>query len=312
MSSDLSVAGARSAKSETQFYTWNGYRCAYNVYANEQTNWDCTPILLLHPIGVGLSRQFWDRFAHTWLDSNQTVPLYNPDLLGCGDSETPRVAYYPDDWAAQLQGFIEQVIQRPVIVISQGALFPVAIALTQRQADAELVKGLILAGPPAWTVMTDASPTWQNRLLWSLFDSPLGKAFYRYARRETFLQSFSAKQLFDAEADVDQNWLDMLRAGAADVETRHAVFSFLAGFWRQDYGETIAQIQQPTLVLFGETASSISRSGKGVTAQERLEKYLHHLPQGEGRIIAGRNVLPYERPFEFVNAIAPFVHKLAT
>lgn len=314
------ASASDSAQVETQYYEWRGYRCAYEVLTSDRSSPISSTaaasdpnqpaILLLHPIGVGLSRQFWQLFAEAWFKAGETVPLYNPDLLGNGESDMPHVAYYPADWAEQLAHFIRTMVRRPVVLIAQGALFPVAIALTQRSDSLDLVRGLILAGPPAWSVMTTPSPTWRNRLLWQFFDSPLGQAFYRYARREKFLRSFSIKQLFDDAADVDAQWLDMLQAGATDPASRHAVFSFLAGFWRQNYMEAMQQIAQPTLVVFGELASSISRSGKKESPQDRMKDYLKHLPHVEGRFMSGRNVLPYERPAEFVQTIAPFVHQL--
>ena len=314
MPSNLSPTPATTPTQPTgapsEFYTWQGYRCAYEVQLAAPTNPQQTPLLLIHPIGVGLSRRFWDRFSQVWFNTGQSAPLYNPDLLGCGESDQPRVAYQPEDWAAQLHHFIQTVIQRPVIVVTQGALFPVAIALTQDPEASPLVKGLILAGPPAWAVMTQAAPAWQQKVLWNLFDSPVGAGFYRYARRRDFLRSFSAKQLFDKPEDVDQQWLTMLKAGAEDMASRHAVFSFLAGFWRRNYATAIAQIQQPTLVVLGETASSISRSGKSESPEQRMADYLEHLPRGEGVTITGRNVLPYECSETFVETIAPFVARL--
>ncbi len=310
MSSDpLPPTVEQIAATPTQFFTWNGYRCAYEVHrpAGEAKQ---PPLLLIHPIGVGLSRRFWDRFCAAWLAAGQRQTIYSPDLLGCGESEMPHVAYTPEDWAEQLQHFLQTVVKEPVVLVAQGALFPVAIALTQFQTEPNLVKGLILAGPPAWPVMTRETPTWQNKLLWNLFDSPLGNGFFRYARRPQFLRSFSAKQLFDAAEDVDAEWLETLQAGAADAESRHAVFSFLAGFWRKDYGGAIAQIHHPTLVVLGKTASSISQSGKGEQPNERLERYLGALPQGEGLVMGGRNVLPYEVTEEFVKGIVSFVEQL--
>jgi hypothetical protein len=43
------------------------------------------------------------------------------------------------------------------------------------------------------------------------------------------------------------------------------------------------------------------------TPQERLDTYLRHLPQGQGCLISGRNVLPYESTPEFVSIVADFV-----
>lgn len=292
--------------SSTEFYTWQNYRCAYEHQPTNSTP-EGIPLLLIHPIGVGLSRQFWRRFCHEWHNTGHRNPIYNPDLLGCGESDMPHVAYTPGNWARQLQYFLQKVVQKPVIVVVQGALLPVAIELVQKEPN--LIAGLILAGPPAWAVITKQSPEWQQKLLWNLLDSPFGNAFYRYARTPKFLTSFSTRQLFASDDAVDAEWLNTLVAGAENPESRHAVFSFLAGFWRQNYSSAIASIEQPTLVVVGETASSISQEGKKETPDERLADYLACLPQGRGIKMNGRNVLPYESTAEFVAAIAPFINE---
>lgn len=290
--------------SATQYYTWKTYRCTYEVSSPPDSTPQATPLLLIHPIGVGLSRRFWDRFITEWRTQGYNQPIYNPDLLGCGESDMPRVAYTPEDWAEQLHYFIETVIQKPVILVVQGALFPVAIALNQRQKSHPWLKAFVLSGPPSWPVITQSSPDWQNRLLWNGFDSPLGNAFYRYARRRQFLESFSIRQLFGESHDVDDEWLDTLKVGAENPASRHAVFSFLAGFWRRDYQEQIEKMTQPTLVCVGEKASSISKEGKQEKADQWLTKYLAHLPNGKGKKIPGRNVLPYESTENFVAVVA--------
>lgn len=164
-----------------QDYDWQGYRCAYSVHRQEFSQG--TPLLLIHPVGVGLSRLFWRRFCIEWYRQGQQNPAFNPDLLGCGDSDKPHVAYTPHDWAQQLQHFLETVVKEPAIVVVQGALFPVAIRLAELAPD--WVRGMVLSGPPAWAVMTQEAKPLQNKLLWNLFfDTPVGNGFYRYARRE--------------------------------------------------------------------------------------------------------------------------------
>lgn len=291
--------------SPTQFYTWQNYRCAYEIHQPNNSTPEGIPILLIHPIGVGLSRKFWQRFCREWYQTGHRNLIYNPDLLGCGESDMPHVAYTPNDWAEQLHQFLQTVVQKPVIVLVQGALLPTAIKLVQKEP--KLIHSLILAGPPAWAIMTKKSPIWQQKLAWNLFDSPLGNAFYRYARTPKFLRSFSTRQLFASGDTVDSEWLNALLEGAKNPANRYAVFSFLSGFWRQDYSSEIAAINQPTLVVVGEEASSISREGKTETPDERLADYLACLPQGRGIKLAGRNVLPYESTTEFVSAIAPFI-----
>jgi len=291
----------------TQFYTWKNYRCAYEYYARAVPEaGNNSPLLLIHPIGVGLSRRFWHRFCHAWYQNDRTNPIYNPDLLGCGESDMPHIAYTPSDWANQLQHFLQTVIQKPVTLVVQGALLPVALELARLQTQPNLIHHLVLASPPAMAVMAEAISLRQQRLTWNLLDSPLGTAFYFYARRPQFLSSFSTRQLFANAEQVDPQWLDMLVKGAANPASRYAVFSFLAGFWRQNYTEAIAAITQPTLVVVGEKASSISRAGKQDTPDQRLADYLKCLSGGEGVKIAGRNVLPYESTTEFTATLAAF------
>ncbi|MEH2212389.1 alpha/beta fold hydrolase [Nostoc sp.] len=295
--------------SPSQFYSWQNYRCAYEVHQPINTTSEGVPLLLIHPIGVGLSRRFWQRFCREWYSTGQRNSIYNPDLLGCGESDMPRIAYTPSDWAEQLQSFLQTVVQKPVIVVVQGALLPVAIQLVQKESN--LIAGLVLSGPPTWALMTNKPPEWQEKFLWNVLDSPFGSAFYRYARTPKFLRSFSIRQLFASENAVDAEWLNTLLAGAENPASRHAVFSFLAGFWRDDYTSFIASIQQPTLAVMGEIASSISQDNKKETPDERLAHYLACLPKSRGIKINGRNVLPYESTTEFVAAIAPFINEVS-
>jgi pimeloyl-ACP methyl ester carboxylesterase len=299
-------------RSQIQSYQWQNYRCTYEVMGSNDANTH-PPLLLIHPIGVGLSKSFWQRFCQNWQQQGHNNVIYNPDLLGCGDADMPHLAYYPIDWAEQLNYFIETVIQQPVVLVVQGALFPVAIKLVNLQKDSNpgknWVKKLVLGGPPPWPLMIKETPPGKQKVRWNLFfDSLVGNGFYRYARSRKFLTSFSTKRLFAEAEAVDEEWLEMLLQGAANMASRHAVFSFLAGFWRENYQEQIAAINQPTLVVMGEKASSISKEGKKETADERLAQYLQYLPNGECIKIKGRNVLPYESTDEFVKAIVPFIN----
>jgi pimeloyl-ACP methyl ester carboxylesterase len=294
--------------SSTQFYTWHNYHCAYEVYNPSNSTPTGIHLLLIHPIGVGLSRQFWQRFCREWYQQGNSNQIYNPDLIGCGESDKPHVACTPSDWAEQLRHFLQTVVQKPVVVVVQGALFAVAIELVKKEPN--LIAGLVLATPPAWPLIKKEAPEWQKKGVWNFLNSPLGNLFYRYARREKFLRDFSTKQLFESADNVDSEWLDTLRKGAEDITSRYAVFSFLAGFWLKDYSSAVVSIQQPTLVVVGENVSSISQEGKKLKADEWLADYLTALPQGCGKKVPGRNILPYESTTDFVNAISPFINEI--
>ena len=303
-----------------EFYNWNDRRCAFEQVSGSGR----LALLLIHPVGVGLSGEYWQPFIRQWQDSSETKsPIYNLDLLGCGQSDMPQQALTPQDWAAQVAYFIQTIATKPVVLVVQGALLPVAVELMTTSA-AKKIAGMVLSGPPAWRLMTTPTDRWKQQLAWQFFTSPLGNLFYRYARREKFLRSFSERQLFEVPEDVDERWLTMLEKGSRDMDSRYAVFSFLAGFWRQDYAAKIARIQQPVLIVMGENASTIDRkTAKQVEQQvkesatieqasrKRLQDYLDHFPRAQGVSIGGRNVMPYEATDEFVRAIAPFIKALS-
>lgn len=293
----------------TQFYLWKDFRCAYTVHTSSSLLPQTSAIVLIHPIGVGLSKVFWQPFIETWLTQNPNSAIYNPDLIGCGECDMPSVAYYPSDWASQLEYFLENIVKKPVTLIVQGASFPIAIKLLQRVSNTNLIKGLVLSTPPAWRTMTEAAKPLTQKLLWNLlFNSPigLGNLFYRYARRRQFIESFSIRQLFADAKQVDSQWLDSLIEGAKNPQSRYAVFSFLAGFWREDYTSAITTIEQPTLVVLGKQTSSISRESFTETLQDRANSYIKHLPQAQVCRVEGRNVLPVESTSDLVRVVTDF------
>ena len=296
--------------SSTKYYQWKKYKCAYTSY-----NTDCVSdyaIVLIHPIGVGLSGIFWNRFLKAQAESDVKMPIYNPDLLGCGQSDLARFAYDPKDWATQLNHFIETIVKKPVILISQGASFPIAIYMSTGELKCELIKGLILSGPPAWNIMINGGNIRISEIIWNVFfDSLIGSLFYKYARRREFIKSFSIKQLFANPEDVDDEWLDMLTEAALEPESRHAVFSFLAGFWRKNYTRLLKQLDQKTLLVMGETASSVSKDGFKEKPEKRMELYEKNIPNLQGTIIKGRNVLPYESTSEFLAKVTEFYQQMS-
>jgi pimeloyl-ACP methyl ester carboxylesterase len=297
----------------TQFYAWEKYNCSYEV---QNQNGNNTPLVLIHPIGVGLSRKFWINFCNEWKNSHlshNSNPIYNPDLLGCGDGDMPIMAYNPDFWAKQLKYFIENIVQnnaenstkKSVILVVQGALFTVAMELVEIAPD--LVEKIIISAPPPYNLISEERVEWRTKLAWTIFSSPFGNLFYRYARTEKFLRNFSIRRLFSSSEAVDSQWLEPLIKGSRNMASRYAVFSFLAGFWRKNYSDVIKSIQKPTLIVLGEGTTSVSKRGITKTANEWLADYLGAFPQSKGKIISGRNVLPYESAVEFVSAVNSFL-----
>jgi pimeloyl-ACP methyl ester carboxylesterase len=168
----------------------------------------------------------------------------------------------------------------------------------------ELVTGLIAISPPSWRILEEPFPKMQSQLLWRLlFQGPIGSLFFRYARRRTFLKTFSANNLFANNEHVDAEWLNTLEQEAANMTTRWATFSFLAGFWRRNWTKQWQEIKQPMWLLFGLKATRIGSSKHWDDAQERIQTYKQQLPNAVSISIKGRNVLPYESTAECVTQL---------
>ena len=260
------------------------------------------PLLLIHPVGVGLSSRFWDRFIRYWKEDDPETVLLAPDLLGCGEAECRRDPLTPDDWAKALVGLLRDRNDGPAVLVAQGTTLPIALALLEKAPD--LVCGMVAISPPGWRVLHETFPIKRSWQLWRwLFQGPIGNLFYRYARRRSFLKTFSQKNLFAKAETVDEEWLESLNKGSKDMNSRWAVYSFLAGFWRRDWEPQLTNLNLPLQVVFGGSATGIGRSRSWDDLDQRLATYRRKLPDAVIETIPGKNVLPYESPEECVNCV---------
>jgi pimeloyl-ACP methyl ester carboxylesterase len=233
------------------------------------------PLVLLPPIGVGIDRTFCSRLISEWAAQEApSAALHAIDVVGMGDSAPkpkmrrsltggwdvpPRT---PREWAEQVVSYVRDELGEPAVVIGQSNLC--AVALEAASLDPEAVCGVVLVGPPAVEALSIDKPAESIAKVWKVTGTPIGAALFRFARRKPFLASFSKKNLFADPELVDDDYLDICAAGARDADTRHAIFSFVAGTWRQDYRPTLAALELPTLVVSGRDVGASAAAGGGV------------------------------------------------
>jgi len=199
----------------------------------------------------------------------------------------------------------------PTVLVTQGASLPIALAIVAKAP--ELVSALIAVSPPGWKVLEQEFPNNRARWLWKIiFAGLVGNLFYRYARRREFLDAFSKKNLFAQAESVDDEWLQMLEKGSRAMETRWAVYSFLAGFWRRNWEAELTRLDIPVQILFGNSATGIGSSRSWDDLDERLDTYRKKLPQASISTIPGKNVLPYETTEKCVISIRDWLTALQT
>jgi len=156
-------------------------------------------------------------------------------------------------------------------VVGQSNLCAVALEAAGMGSADGMVTGVVLIGPPAVEALSLDKPQESIDKVWRLVGSPLGAALFRFARRKSFLGSFSRKNLFADPSQVDDAYLEVCAAGARDASTRHAVFSFVAGTWRKDYRPLLSQLVLPTLVVSGRDVGAAG-TGVGKAAPNQVDK----------------------------------------
>ena len=85
------------------------------------------PLLLIHPVGVGLNHHFWDRFIEHW---GQRGAVLAPDLLGCAAGSVQPRPLTPHQWAEALRSELRS-LQSPAAVawLVSGSERPFVLAL---------------------------------------------------------------------------------------------------------------------------------------------------------------------------------------
>lgn len=170
------------------------------------------PLVLLPPIGVGIDRTFCSKFVEAWAeDASLASALHAIDLVGMGDShpkpkmstpwggwaEEPRT---PAGWAEQVLAYVRQEVGEPCVLVGQSNLCTVALETAKLDPDA--VKALVLVGPPAIEALSIDKPQEAIDKVWRLVGSPIGAGLFRFARRKSFLSSFSKQNLFADPSQV--------------------------------------------------------------------------------------------------------------
>lgn len=266
------------------------------------------PIVMIHPVGVGLSSWFWIRVMQSY---ENNPPMYAPDLIGCGidhgsDPWDPEKVglFFPLSWVEGVETLMQEVLQassssswinnvvggnskKPgCLVVSQGGLAPVGIMLATRNPDS--VKALMLASPPTYKDVTTAVPQAELQRNYEFLRSPFwGKLAFSILENRAIIRFFSDLFLFSEKCD--ERWLDETEKESKFPQARTPIQAFNAGLLQhRSFEMELQESTQPLMVV----------SGVGdKRAVDRLE-YQSTATRKECRLetIEGTNVLPWENP----------------
>lgn len=276
------------------------------------------PIVLVHPVGIGIHSWFWERFMEDW----SGPAVYAPDLIGCGianggdkwDPSTKGLSF-PLGWVQGVESLIQQkVLTQPAgvleslpflkapskqgcVIVAQGGLAPVGVMLAARNPMS--VSHLVLTSPPTWSDMTTAVPSKELSRNFNTLSSPiLGPLAFGVLESPWAVAFFSNAFLFQGKCD--ERWLALACQNTTAAD-RPPVIAFNSGFCNhRSFEKELTELTQPTLILCGKTDKSRTK--------ERT-KYVTIMSKCVIEELNGKNILPWESSLDVVEAIKNSCYK---
>ena len=259
---------------EPEHWTWEqpdgrGLDVVWRQQGQGPESSDAPAVVLVH--GFGASSGHW---RYTMPSLATQTPTFALDLIGFGGSSQPKavlpsdpdaqrqtpsddaLVYGFDLWAAQVEAFCRQIVQRPVLLVGNSIGGVVVLRAAQRlgahcqgvvliDCAQRLMDDKQLASQPAWMA-------WIRPLLKTLVSQRwLSTALFRNAARPRVIRSV-LRQAYPSGANVDDALVDLLyqptqRPGAAE-----AFRGFINLFDDHLAPALLATLEQPVHLIWGE------------------------------------------------------------
>lgn len=271
-------------------WTWRGYE----IFVTERG--EGPTVMLVHGIYAGASSFEYRRLAPLLAKRFRVVTF---DLLGCGLSEMPDVAYDAELFIEQIVDALGCFADGPVTLVGSSLGGAYAIAAAQRAPDR--VRHLVTISPTGLGVL-DGDPVWVQRVVQAVFHAPLvGELAFNGLASRSSLRYFLRTQTYADPKWITPETVDAFYAVTHQPGARYVPARFVGGALNCDVADVLPHVDAPLLVLWGEDASSTSpvanaaafaRVGRDV----RIETF------------AGAGLLPHEEEPQAVDeAIERFV-----
>jgi pimeloyl-ACP methyl ester carboxylesterase len=297
--------GCNSSAINYRLFTHDGWTCAYRYKAAQSS--ECQrryqPLLLIHPVGIGLSSWFWSNLMQQYQGE-----VYAIDLIGCGtiggDMWDPQIRgmFFPRTWSEQCLSLLLQRgdIRRPCAVVCQGAVAPVGVLLTHFYPH--YVSHLILTSPPEFNDMIQPIPTSSLERNYRFYQSPVwGSLAFSALENRRAIQLFSNLFLFESPITAHDIFVTKAIEECKDSNyllLRNPIKAFNAGLLlHRSLKVELESIRQPTLILCGESDKLRNNNRQG---------YQEIMNDCTLKVIPGKNILPWEFPEEVCNEIIQF------
>ena len=246
-------------------------------HENDNENRRTVGMILIHPIGVGISKWFYHRlltslsehYSASSLKQNN-LHILVPDLIASGSACNATVLAVGDkdediqielprpwpllnisDWSEQVLDLMTHTTNNEVIdewvIVANGGCSPIALQVAARTNLT--ISRIVLSSVPRLPFFTTrgSEPHKVKKSYKRLANGILGKLFWWYALRKDgkFIQRFSERNLVASSQNLGPEWTPNCVANAKNYNSRYSTFSFLVGCLQDGCVESLEQLLQP-------------------------------------------------------------------
>ncbi|EME26818.1 alpha/beta fold family hydrolase [Galdieria sulphuraria] len=237
-----------------KYFQYKGFRTSYIFSSQNSETSDKLAIVCVH--GFGATCGHW-KHNIPYL-SKVFGSVYAVDLLGFGASDKPSpvrtsVAYTFEEWAAQVNAFVKEVVQKPVILIANS--IGCIVAMQAAVESPENYIGLVALNPSLRLLSKK-----KRRGLKALFATciaallrfqPVSTVFFKLLTRETVIRRILEQAYYDksrvSESLVKMLWKPSKEPGAQEVFVEFTNYSEGA-----TPEELLDKLRLPVAILWGE------------------------------------------------------------
>ena len=293
-------------------------------------------IMLIHPIGVGIGRWYYDRLLaelkHRENLFTQRTTVIALDLLACASASEPVIdmkqqlvsdklpLFTVKDWSNQVIQLMEQYEASTTdtvkwVLLSNGGCVPIALDAAAQVPSK--VSQVILSAPPRLVGLLRESPSATKlQKAYRRLSGIAGQVFWWYALRKDgqFVKTFSERNLAADPSTLGASWTPTCVATCRTYpKSRYSTFAFLAGSLQWDCRDTLKTLQTMPIDVIqgGDSRSNPARSWLWETKRQRplpvvqsVSEYLQENGNGgRERVIGGRRCPAHEDPAGFAVAL---------
>jgi len=260
-----------------QYWTWKD---RHIYYVHSRQNHIYPPLLLIH--GFGASTDHWSKNIK---ELSRDFDVWAIDLLGFGRSAKPNCQYGGDLWREQLHDFINQVINRPTVLV--GNSIGGYACLTVAAEYPESVAGVILLNSAG--SFTDTNPLGAKKISsFQIGIRGISQSFLKQPWASNLLFQFVKQrsqirktllQVYVNKSAVTEELIANIQRPANDkgaIDVFRSVFSSPQG---KKVDELLKTMTCPLLAIWGEADPWMSSQGRGAKLKEHYSSLTEHYIQ---------------------------------